>query len=90
MKREIIKLIGYDGENPETAYNNILKLYKNVVTTSSIENIVNDIDMDILTCNEGRDGNKYFWYAYNDENVCINADTGAVIDEEKEISDLFY
>lgn len=53
------------------------------------ENMINNEKVDLLTINEGRDGNTYAWYMDENNSVIVNVDTMEISDDEELIENLF-
>ncbi len=52
-------------------------------------NIEQDIKSGYLTENAGRDGNDYYWYSDEHNNVAVNIKTCEVVTDDAEIDSLF-
>lgn len=58
-----------------------IELYNSVGMNTDL--ILEDYNNDLLTINDGSDGNKYLWYMDDNYDIAINIATGEIVDAEK-------
>ena len=58
-----------------------IELYNSVGMNTDF--MLEDYNNDLLTINDGSDGNKYLWYMDDNYDIAINIETGEIVDAEQ-------
>lgn len=73
----------------ECCINDALKALYDYLDMDIMVNIEQDLKSGYLTENTGRDGNDYYWYSDEHNNVAVNIKTCEVVTDDAEIDSLF-